>query len=386
VTAAGFRAGRLALAFSVALQAPGGVAAQTPWRTSYFPYPIGNPTDGAMLIARIQRVKDAPYFLPKSGERDVVNPLSFSGAWSAEAGAGTLGSWVVRSDFRAPGLVPGWRFQASVAAERTGHLGFYDLGGGFVDLPDARAEGANDDFFRVHRRRFFAQAEATRQLTGRLRLALAARLDHTEFSPFSDSTLWLERFGRSSVSSTDLVIRPALVFDTRDREFVPANGALIEAGGFLGTAGSYGGAYAHARGYVSLRPGTVLAGRILFREMDSDAPLAPRLYVLGWEREMSTAGASGHRSFPLGAIASSRLVLGSVEVRHDLLNAGDFGAVTALGFVDYGFGRDPGFGRANAFGGGAGVALRVLRSAILTLNFAAGPNGFNFSMGNGWEF
>ena len=386
MTAAGFRAGGLPLLFAVLSLSPAVAAAQSPWRTSYFPYPIGNPTDGVMLIARVQRVKDAPYFLAKSGERDVVNPLSFSGAWSAEAGVGTLGSWFVRSDFRAPGLVPGWRFQASVAAERTGHLGFYGAGGGFVDEPNARTEGANDDFFRVHRRRFFAQAEATRQLAAHFRLALAARLDHTEFSPFSDSTLWLERFGRGSHSSTDFVIRPALVFDSRDREFVPANGALIEAGAFVGTAGSYAGGYAHARGYVSVRPGTVLAGRILYRDMDGDAPLAPRLYLPGWEREIGTAGASGHRSFPLGAIASSRLVLGSAEIRHDLLNAGDFGAVTALGFVDYGFGKDPGVGKASAFGGGVGLALRVLRSAILTLNFAGGPNGFNFSMGNGWEF
>ncbi len=385
MTAAWFRAAGLPLALAV-LAGPGSASAQSTWRTSYFPYPIGNPTDGAMLVARVQKVKDAPYFLPKTGERDVVNPLSFSGAWSAEAGVGTLGSWFARSDFRAPGLVPGWRFQATVAAERTGHLGFYGLGGGFVAEPDARGLDPNDDFFRVHRRRFFAQAEATRQLPGHFRFALAARLDHAEFSPFGDSTLWLERFGRSSESSTDFVIRPALVFDSRDREFVPGNGALLEAGAFVGTAGSYAGGYAHARGYATVRPGTVLAGRILYRDMDRDAPLAPRLYLPGWEREISTAGASGHRSFPLGAIASSELVLGSAEVRHDLLNAGDFGAVTALGFVDYAFGNDRGLGKTSAFGGGLGVALRVLRSAILTLNFAAGPNGFNFTMGNGWEF
>ncbi len=361
-------------------------AAQTPWRTSYFPYVIGNPTDGVMGVLRFQRTKDAPYFLSKGGDKDVVNPLSFSGAFSAEAGVGTLGSWVVRADFRAPALVAGWRFHSTVAAERTGHLGYYGLGGGFVNEPKNRSESANDDFFRVHRRRVFGQVEVTRQLAGPLRLALAARLDHTEFSPGTDSTLFVEDYGRAALSRTDFIVRPALVLDTRDREFVPSNGLLIEAGAGFGTTGSYVSAFADARGYVSLRAGTVLAGRFLFRQIGLDAPLAPRLYVMGWEREISTSGAGGHRSFPLGAIAPSRLVLGSLEVRHDLLNAGDFGAVTALGFIDYGFGRDQLFGKAGAIGGGAGFAIRVLRSAILTFNFAGGPNGFNFSMGNGWEF
>jgi outer membrane protein assembly factor BamA len=90
----------------------------------------------------------------------------------------------------------------------------------------------------------------------------------------------------------------------------------------------------------------------------------------------------------MGALAGARLFLGSVEVRYDLLNAGDFGAVTLLGFLDYGNVKDdaatnPETGR---FGGGGGVAVRILRSAVLTMNFAGGNNGFNFSMGTGWSF
>ena len=37
-------------------------------------------------------------------------------------------------------------------------------------------------------------------------------------------------------------------------------------------------------------------------------------------------------------------------------------------------------------GGGGGIALRILRSTIFTFNFAGGPDGFNFSVGNGWMF
>jgi hypothetical protein len=371
-----------------ALAAATPAAAQgAPWRTSYFPYPIGNPTDGAMLVARFQRAKDAPYFIKRGDESEErINPLPYAGVFAAEAGIGTLGSRFVRLELRAPGLVEGWRFHGFTTLERTGRLGYYGEGAGFRAEPDARAEPAASDFFRVHRSRFVAQGEVTRNLIGPLRLALAVRLDRTRFTELEDSTLFREDFGGSIPGRTDLVFRPALVVDTRDREFVPSNGVLIETGAGYGTAGSYGMAYAHARGYFSPRQGTVLAGRVLYRTLGHDAPLAARRYVLGWEREIAPSGPFGHRSFPLGAIAASRLWLASAEIRHDILNAGDFGAVTALGFVDWAAAREPGQTRGTGFGGGAGVALRILRSAILTINFAGGPNGFNFSMGNGWSF
>ena len=37
-------------------------------------------------------------------------------------------------------------------------------------------------------------------------------------------------------------------------------------------------------------------------------------------------------------------------------------------------------------GGGGGVAIRVLRSSVFIFNFGGGPDGVNFSIGNGWMF
>jgi hypothetical protein len=37
-------------------------------------------------------------------------------------------------------------------------------------------------------------------------------------------------------------------------------------------------------------------------------------------------------------------------------------------------------------GVGGGLALRVLRSNILTFNFGDGPEGFEFEFGTGWMF
>ncbi len=371
--------------------------AQEPWKASNFPYVIGNPGDGIMLVGRLQWTRNAPYFLSKSDQEDVINPITFRGAVSVEAGIGTLGSRVVRAEFRLPGLKPGWRFAGGIGAERTGRFGYYGVG---RDLePAANAADPNAESYRVHRSRYLARGEVTRTLAGPLRLAVGAFLDHTRFSALDGATLFGARFA-APVGRTNLTIRPALVLDTRDREFTPSKGILAEVGAGAGSGRErslgvpddkswHGFAYAHLRGYVSVREGTVLAGRGLVITREGRAPLSTLSGVPGWEREFNLAGADGHRSFPAGALTGTDVALFSAEIRHDLLNAGDLGAVTAIGFVDYAGAEDPRStlkGRTTQFGGGGGLAVRILRSAVLTLNFAGGKNGFNFSMGTGWAF
>jgi outer membrane protein assembly factor BamA len=372
-------------------------AAQEPWRSSYFPYLLGNPTDGAVVALRWQRTQNAPYFLERSDEKDVVNPLTFRGAISAEAGIGTLGSRWLRLEARVPGLAKGWRFQGSLAAERQGRYGFYGFGS---DLDSARqAPNPNANAYRTHRQRWVARAELTRTISGPLRVSLGASFDRTEFSALPGTTLFGGRFP-GSITRSNLQLRPALVLDTRDREFTPNRGVLVEAGAGFGTGpeGSpgvkadqsvYALAYAQIKAYQALRPGTVVAVRGLIRTLEDQAPLSARSTLFGWEREFNLAGAEGHRSFPTGALVGTDVTLLSLDLRHDLLNAGDLGAVSLVGFADYANVDDPLSAKPGAtsqWGGGAGVALRILRSAILSANFAGGSHGFNFSMGTGWAF
>ncbi|MDX2059751.1 MAG: BamA/TamA family outer membrane protein [Gemmatimonadales bacterium] len=370
-------------------------AAQEPWRSSYFPYLMGNPTDGFTVVGRWQRTRNAPYFVSRTDTEDVINPITFRGALSAEAGIGTLGSRFARVEFRAPGLVDGWRFRGLLGAERVGRFAYYGLGG---DIE--RAESAADpnaSFYRVHRSRYLSRAEVSRKIHGGLRVALAAALDRTDFNRLRDSSMFASQVG-ARVARTDLVLRPALVLDTRDLEFTPGNGLLLEVGAGFGTAREsnpgddqslYAFGYAHLRGFISPREGTVIAGRYLVRAMEDAAPFAARFGLPGWERDVSFSGPDGHRSFPTGALAGTGVQLASLEVRHDLLNAGDLGAVTFVGFTDFAHVEDNAARfryQTDQWGGGAGVALRVLRSAILSINFAGGANGFNFSMGTGWAF
>lgn len=372
-------------------------SAQEPWRSSYFPYVFGNPTDGVMGVVRWQRVRNAPYYLDRTDEKDVINPLTFRGAVSVEAGAGTLGSRFARVEARLPGLAPGWRFHGILAAERQGRYGYYGVGS---DIELANPDDPNANTYRVHRERFLARAEVTRTIAGPLKLAVGAFFDQTRFSKLPGTTLFGTRFGNDA-SRANLLIRPALVYDTRDREFTPSKGLLLEVGAGFGTAreSSLGNkadgswhffSYAQAKVYGSIREGTVLAARGLVRRLGEEAPLSARSMVPAWEREFGLAGPDGHRSFPAGALAATDVAMVSGEVRHDLLNVGDLGAITLIAFFDYAWLDDlrslQPVTTTNQFGGGGGVAIRILRSAILSMNFAAGSNGFNFTMGTGWSF
>jgi hypothetical protein len=377
-------------------------AGQEPWRDSYFPYVTGGPTDGVMGIVRYQVTRNAPYFLSRGDAEDVLNPLSFAGAFSAEAGAGTRGSRFVSLLFRGPGLVDGWRFHGTLEARREGRFGFYGLGPDAAPLPGGPPPLGDDDFYRARRDRYVARAEVTRTVAGPLRLAVAGSVEHTAFRPFGDpGSLALT----AAITGTDAILRAAVVLDTRDQEFVPANGVLAEAGVYTGTDGTenpppsggagrraaYTGGYLHLRGFVSPREGTVLAGRFALRGLSEGAPLSARYMLPGWERDVTVlGGVESHRGYVRGRYGGRGVILGGLEVRHDLLNAGDFGAITLLAFADGGRVFEGEGARLTArgweVGYGGGVALRVLRSAVLTFNFAGGGDGFTFGTGTGWTF
>jgi outer membrane protein assembly factor BamA len=101
-------------------------------------------------------------------------------------------------------------------------------------------------------------------------------------------------------------------------------------------------------------------------------------------------GEFSHRSLDYGRLTGRGALFGNFEVRHDLLSLGDLGGITLLAFMDAGRVFESESFRLTTedmkVGGGGGIALRILRSSIFTFNFAGGPDGFNFSVGNGWMF
>jgi len=359
-----------------------------PARISYFPYLMGDANHGLLLIGRFQISRQAEY------DARVANDWIL---W-AEAAWGNRGSRLFTVALRAPLLVAGWRFAADLGAGREGRFGYFGEGEGGESGLDQ--DGHPKDFFRVHRTRFYGQAELSRQLGQGLYASAGAGLTRFRYRTVDVDGLFATDYP-DGLDGTDATGRLTLVFDTRNNELLPANGVLLEAGihggtgrfsecGTLCESGGYVGAYANFRGYVSPRRGLVLAGRAVFRVLSKEAPLDARYELPGWEHDVSVYGGfESNRGLIRGRLVGRRLALASADVRYDLIDGGDYGALTLLAFLDAGkvAGGEPNpvFSTWKV-GGGGGVAIRVLRYAILTLNFAAGPDGFNFTMGNGWAF
>ena len=374
----------------------GPLAAQEPfpWRLSDFPYLMGDPTNGLLVIGHIQLAREADY--------DARFP--FDGYLGAEAAYGTRGSRFLTLKFRAPALMAHWRFAFDAGAVREGKFGYFGQGpegeGALVDS----GEDLQSDFFRVHRTRYFARAEVTKHLVSTLHAAASAGVAHYRYSPTDASDAFRADFLDDPLSGTDVTGRLALIYDSRDREFVPTKGLFAEAGVYVGsgraesrsgtgasfTEKGYTGGYAHLRAFFSPRGGTTLAGRLAVRSLSKNAPLDAQYQMPGWERDVTVlGGADSHRSFIRGRFVGRGMLFSSFEVRHSLLDVGDYGGITVLAFLDAGRAFEDGARltlKDWRVGGGGGLAVRVVRFALLSFNFAGGPDGFTFSMQNGWAF
>ncbi|HEU5154169.1 MAG TPA: BamA/TamA family outer membrane protein, partial [Gemmatimonadales bacterium] len=146
------------------------------------------------------------------------------------------------------------------------------------------------------------------------------------------------------------------------------------------------------RGYVPLREGTTLAARVAGTGITGDPPLNALFEIPTWGVNVIQAvgGVTSNRGYDFQRLTGEDVLLFNAEIRHDLLNLGDFGAFTLIGFFDAGrvFQGEP-FKLTTEdmkVGAGGGLAIRVLRFTIWTFNFAGGSDGFKFTAGTGWAF
>lgn len=352
----------------------------TPWRTSYFPYLTGGTNDGPVLAFRVHHWQPAEY----------EDRVTANAALTADAGITLRGGRHVSVKFKAPRLRDGWRLNLLAAAVREVRFGYFGLGNETVYDGDVVTK-AQPFIYRVRRTRYQGQFEATRRIRGPLQVALLGNVEWVRFTTLPGPSIFAGDFG-SELKETDVSGRIALVYDTRDNEFNTHKGLLLEAGTQAGTGGSgYSRLYTVLRAYVSPREGTVIAGRVVASGIGGGPTLNARFLIPGWEAPIPVLGGQySHRAFDTGRFSGRDLLLGNLEVRHDLLPFGDLGAVTLLGFVDAGRVFDQESFKLTTkglkVGGGGGVAIRILRSTIFTFNFAGGPDGFNYSVGTGWMF
>jgi outer membrane protein assembly factor BamA len=225
----------------------------------------------------------------------------------------------------------------------------------------------------------------------RFGVALASGIEFSRFTDVSGTDFFQQTYG-STIEDTDITGRLTLLYDSRDNEFNTRRGVFVEGSGLVGSGGNgYQRLTFIARGYLPVRTGTIIAARLGASGVLGEAPLSARYEIPTWEHEVSVYGGEfSNRGVDDQRYAGEHVLFGNLEIRHDLLNAGDYGAITLLAFVDAGRVFEGEHFRLTTehlkVGKGGGLALRLLRSTILTFNFADGPDGFEFSGGSGWMF
>lgn len=351
-----------------------------PWRLSYFPYVHSLANDGPVISARARYWQPAPY-------EDRVTALA---SLDVAAGLSFRGSRFASVVFRAPRLRDGWRLAAAVKAERLARLGYFGLGNDTEYDKDLVGE-TTPFLYRAERTRYVGQVEVTRRIRGPLQAAFRALAEDVRFTSLPESSVFKTDFGEE-LKQSDVAGRVALIYDTRDLEYNTHQGLLLEAGAEVGSGGDgYTRLYSILRGYLTVREGTVVAARVAGAGMGGTPPLNARLTLPNWEYEVPLLGGEhSHRALDTGRLAGKGVLFANLEVRHDLLPFGDLGALTLIAFADAGRVFETESFRLTTddmkVGGGGGLGIRILRSTIITLNFAGGPDGFNFSAGSGWMF
>jgi Omp85 superfamily domain len=353
---------------------------RTPWRLSYFPYIAGMANDGPAYFLR------ARYWQPAEYEARTT----YTAALDAAVGATFEGSRIAVVRFRAPGLWKDWRLDAIAGAERLVRYGYFGLGND-TEKNDELVTEATPFVYRVRRIRYEGRVEVTRRIRGPLHAALRADVADVRYTTLPGPSLFINDFGEG-LDEDEISSRLALLYDTRDNEYNTTRGFFAEAGVQVGDAEeSFSRTYALIAGYYPVREGTVVAARLGGSGTGGSPTLYDRASIPAWDQEIPVLGGeNSHRSFDTGRFLADGTLFANFEVRHDVLPFGDLGAVTLLAFLDAGRVFEEESFRLTTedlhVGGGGGVAIRIMRTAIFVFNFAGGPDGFNFSFGNGWTF
>lgn len=334
---------------------------QAPWRLSYFPYVTLSPNDGLMGIARAIWFRQAGW----------DDRYTLANSVALEAGYSTRNAWLARATWANPALAPDWRL---VAHAEVGHEPR------FGD-PDAPFE----------RDRATLWTDVTRRIVGPVHVATRAGLRRERWE-----------IGDAVSDDLDVTMRGAVVVDLRDREFEVNRGALLEAGVLFGLGGEngYRAAYTHLRGWVSPLPYLRLTGRVAWRQPVYLGSTASAIEFPGWEGDFTVVGGHrSHRGLGTGQLRGEGFTLAGAEARFDILNVGEMGALTVFAFADGGRLLESGsvLGHCSPtcpdvpehdwhWGGGGGIALRVLRAATLTISGSGGDGETRWYVGSGWSW
>lgn len=349
------------------------------WRNKVLPAFGGQPNDGPTFGIRARRWMTTPV-------DDIVTSRA---EFNLSAGITPRGGWFGYFTFIAPRLTRGWRFKGAMTAVRQVRYGFYGLGNNTVFDPDL----TQDDplLYRMERRQLLVSAEVTKRIVSRFSLALQVAATRDRFEALEGVTVFGSTFG-PEVREDDLWARLAAVYDTRDTEWDTRRGVLLEGGVQYGLfSDDYQRVYGVFRAYVPLDTSTTIAARAMGAALHGDPTFNTRFAVPAWERDVFVLGGEdSHRALNNGRFLGNDVLLANLEVRRWIWSRGPTLGMGLMGWVDAGrVFEDEAFSLALhdwTVGAGAGVALRVFRTNIITLNYGFGPDGGKLTFKSGWMF
>lgn len=349
-----------------------------PWLLSYYPYIAGGVGRGPVLMARVRYFQPAPW----------QDRVTYRAETWAQAGIGLHGSRVAQVGVNAPLLTESWRISARLDARRNTRANYFGVGQ-FTERSDAREE-ADEFAYQVHRTTWRADADVTRRLAGPFSVALGGSVSTDRWFSLSPTSVFGETNG-GELKEDDASGRLALVIDTRNNEFDPTEGLLVELGGQLGSGGGgYQRIYGIARGYHELRQGTVIAARVAAADMFGEPPLAARFELPAWEKPLNIYGGSTNRGLDGERRVGTGVLFGNLEVRQQLIWIQNTVGITLIGFADAGRVFEGENLRITTddldVSAGGGLVFQLLREALFGVQVAGGPEGARFDVSGGWAF
>ncbi len=350
-----------------------------PWLLSYYPLVGGGLGGGPVLVARVRYFQPSPYEERSTYRADLT----------LEGGLGLHSSRYIQTRLRAPLLTPNLRVNARVDARRNTRANFFGLGNSTVlekDLPEEQRLR-----YRVQETLYQFLGDVTYRIRGPLHFAVGGGVEHTDFSPLEGSTLFGETFGDEE-GGTDALVGGTLVLDTRDNEYDPRYGVVVESGLQFGSGGDGSSRlYGMARGYRMLGVRTQIAARVGASQLYGEPPLSARYQLPAWEDVLSMyGGSSTNRGLRSSRYLGTGALFGNLELRRELFTSKNAAAASLIVYLDAGRVFEGEKVRLTFdelhVGAGAGIALRILRSTSIVFDVARGSDGIRFNIGSGWAF
>jgi len=384
---------------SVALSGPG--VAQLPdlpsfgadWTAVGLPRLYWTPANGitaGLLYAQVMQL----------GYDEWDAPPPYRMQLSLDGDIAASGSKRLRLEARMPQWIDGWRFIVALEGRRDARERYAGIGNKSV-IDDVNVTSDNPHYYRSDNHRLYGRLAVQRRIIGGLRVLAGLHAERWKIDTLSGASQLANDVAGGVDPAIgrgvgDVSARVGLVFDTRNDEPAPTSGVFLEA--IVGFADSsvvgdvsYTRTNVSATAYIPLRHNLGVAVRLAGQTMSGTPPLGAFYRFESSERPfLALGGTSSHRALPNRRLLDADKLFANLDIRYDLIVEPTLFRVTAVGFLDAGRVFPAGDFKLTTnglkVGGGAGLFVKLFRSAVVGSTTGIGPDGVILLFHTWWPF